>query len=29
VIVNESNGRFFEPAAGRTVLLGANWRVAF
>ena len=29
VIVNESNGRFFEPAAGRTVLLGANWRVVF
>ena len=29
VIVNESNGRFFEPAAGRTVLLGANWRVLF
>ncbi len=29
VIVNESNGRYFEPAAGRTLLLGANWRVAF
>jgi iron complex outermembrane receptor protein len=29
VIVNEGNGRFFEPAAGRTWLLGANWRVGF
>ena len=29
VIVNESNGRYFEPAAGRSVLLGANWRVVF
>jgi iron complex outermembrane receptor protein len=27
VIVNESNGRFFEPAAGRTWLLAARWRL--
>ncbi|HET9976317.1 MAG TPA: TonB-dependent receptor [Burkholderiaceae bacterium] len=26
VIVGESNGRFFEPAPGRTWLLGATWR---
>jgi iron complex outermembrane receptor protein len=25
VIVNEGNGRFFEPAAGRTWLLGVDW----
>jgi iron complex outermembrane recepter protein len=25
VIVNEGNGRFFEPAAPRTVYLGMNW----
>jgi iron complex outermembrane recepter protein len=29
VIVNEGNGRFFETAAGRTVLLSARWRVPF
>lgn len=26
VIVNEANGRFFEPAAGRSVTLGIGWR---
>ena len=25
VIVNEGNGRFFEPAPGRTWLLGIDW----
>ena len=29
VIVNETNGRFFETAAGRTGLLAARWRLAF
>ena len=29
VIVNDSNARFFEPAAGRTVLLGAHWKMPF
>jgi iron complex outermembrane receptor protein len=29
VIVNEGNGRYFEPAAGRTGWLGAAWRVGF
>lgn len=29
VIVNEANGRFFEPAPGRTWLLGANATYAF
>ena len=29
VIVNEGNGRFFEPAAGRTGLLGINVRYTF
>jgi iron complex outermembrane receptor protein len=29
VIVNEGNGRYFEPAAGRTWLLGAKWVVPF
>lgn len=29
VIVGESNGRFFEPAAGRSVLLSARWSQAF
>ena len=29
VIVNEGNGRFFETAAGRAVLLSARWRVPF
>jgi iron complex outermembrane receptor protein len=26
VIVNESNGRYFEPAPGRTFLVGMDWR---
>jgi iron complex outermembrane receptor protein len=26
VIVNEGNGRFYEPGPGRTLLLGAQWR---
>lgn len=26
VIVNEGNGRFFEPGAGRTITLGLGWR---
>jgi iron complex outermembrane receptor protein len=25
VIVNDGNGRYFEPAPGRTYLLGAQW----
>ena len=29
VIVNDTNGRYFEPAAGRTGLLSARWRVGF
>ena len=29
VVVNDSNGRYFEPAAGRTALLSARWRVGF
>lgn len=29
VIVNDSNGRYFEPATGRTALLSARWRVGF
>lgn len=29
VIVNESNGRYFEPAAGRTALVSARWRVEY
>jgi iron complex outermembrane receptor protein len=29
VIVNEGNQRFFEPAPGRTALLGATVRYAF
>ena len=29
VIVNEGNGRYFEPAAGRTGLLSATGRYAF
>lgn len=29
VIVNEGNGRYFEPAAGRTWLLGMKWTVPF
>lgn len=29
VIVNEGNQRFFEPGAGRTVLLGARWTQPF
>ena len=29
VIVNESNQRFFEPAAGRTALLSVRWRQGF
>lgn len=29
VIVNEGNGRFFEPAPGRNLLLSARWRVPF
>ena len=29
VIVNEGNGRFFEPATGRTALLGVNARYTF
>jgi iron complex outermembrane receptor protein len=28
VIVNEGNGRFYEPGAGRTVTLGARWHWA-
>ena len=26
VIVNEGNGRFYEPGPGRAFLLGAQWR---
>ena len=26
VIVNEGNGRFYEPGSGRTWLLGLEWR---
>ncbi|HEY6544486.1 MAG TPA: TonB-dependent receptor, partial [Dokdonella sp.] len=26
VIVNDGNGRWFEPAAGRTLMLGLDWR---
>jgi iron complex outermembrane receptor protein len=26
VIVNDGNGRWFEPAAGRTLMVGFNWR---
>ena len=26
VIVNEANGRFFEPGAGRSVTVGIGWR---
>jgi iron complex outermembrane receptor protein len=26
VIVNDANGRWFEPAAGRTLMLGFDWR---
>jgi iron complex outermembrane recepter protein len=29
VIVNEGNGRYFEPAPGRNMLLSARWRVHF
>ena len=29
VIVNEGNQRFFEPAPGRTLLVGARWRQPF
>ena len=29
IIVNETNGRFFETAAGRTGLLAARWRQPF
>jgi iron complex outermembrane receptor protein len=29
VIVNEGNGRYFEPAAGRTWLISARWNVRF
>ena len=29
VIVNEGNGRFFEPAPGRTWLVGASATLAF
>ena len=29
VIVNEGNGRFFEPGAPRTALLSVRWRVGF
>jgi len=29
VIVNDSNGRYFETAAGRTWLVSAHWRMAF
>jgi iron complex outermembrane receptor protein len=29
VIVNEGNLRFFEPAAGRTMLLSARWSQRF
>lgn len=29
VIVNESNGRYFETAAGRTALLALPWRMPF
>jgi iron complex outermembrane recepter protein len=29
VIVGESNGRFFEPALGRTWLVGATWRTGW
>jgi iron complex outermembrane receptor protein len=29
VIVNEVNGRYFETAAGRTMLLAARWRMPF
>jgi len=29
VIVGDANGRFFEPAPGRTWLLSATWRAAW
>ena len=29
VIVNETNGRYFETAAGRTVLVSARWKMGF
>ncbi len=29
VIVGDGNGRYFEPAAGRTLLLGLRWQVGF
>ena len=29
VIVGEGNGRFFEPASGRSVLLSARWSLRF
>ena len=29
VVVNDANGRYFEPAAGRTALLSARWKVGF
>jgi iron complex outermembrane receptor protein len=29
VIVNDGNGRYFEPAAGRTLLASARWKVPF
>ena len=29
VIVNDTNGRYFEPAAGRTVLVSARWKMGF
>ena len=29
IIVNETNGRYFETAAGRTGLLAARWRMPF
>ena len=29
VIVNETNGRYFEPASGRIWLLAAHWRMGF
>ncbi|MGL6109836.1 MAG: TonB-dependent receptor family protein, partial [Rubrivivax sp.] len=29
VIVNETNGRYFETAAGRTALISARWRMPF
>jgi len=27
VIVNEANSRFFEPATGRTWLVGVDWQL--